>query len=385
MADPRPSPGGPGAAANRPAAAGYGPRTPSAPGPSAEPGPGSSQELRRRLLGSLAVLTAAAAFGTLGPITRLVGEAGFPAIVVVTWRSLVGAIVVTAAIALLPAARSRLVGPSRIPARARLGLLAATLSSVALNLAVFQAFERVAIALALLGFYTYPAMVALVDRVRTARPLGPVRLVALGFALVGMALVVVGPGVTVETLDLLGIGLALGAAAAQTVYVSIGRDGYPSVPTEQAIAMILLAGTPLFAIAAFVAGQGGAVLRVVELPDVWPYLALAGLVGGGGASLLYLFAIRAIGPLRTGILALFEPVVGTVLAAVVLGESLLPIQLAGGALVLAGASLVQLAPDGTPAPLGTGDGRVGALAPAGSDDPPSDATLDDRPGDAGRA
>jgi drug/metabolite transporter (DMT)-like permease len=57
--------------------------------------------------------------------------------------------------------------------------------------------------------------------------------------------------------------------------------------------------------------------------------------------LLFLMAIRRIGGTRTGILMLLEPVVGVLLAALVLGEALAPIQAVGAALVLAGALVLQ--------------------------------------------
>ena len=52
-------------------------------------------------------------------------------------------------------------------------------------------------------------------------------------------------------------------------------------------------------------------------------------MAAGVSSLLFLTAIRTIGGTRTGILMLFEPVVGVVLAALLLREPLLPVQLAG--------------------------------------------------------
>ena len=71
-------------------------------------------------------------------------------------------------------------------------------------------------------------------------------------------------------------------------------------------------------------------------------MLLAGVVAAGVSSLLFLTAIRTIGGTRTGILMLLEPVVGVILAALWLGEALLPVQLVGGALVLAGALVLQL-------------------------------------------
>jgi drug/metabolite transporter (DMT)-like permease len=69
--------------------------------------------------------------------------------------------------------------------------------------------------------------------------------------------------------------------------------------------------------------------------------ALAGIAAAGIPSILFLRGIRTIGGTRTGILMLFEPVVGVGLAAVLLHEGLAPIQVVGGACILAAAVLLQ--------------------------------------------
>src|SRR5439155_13525180 len=69
--------------------------------------------------------------------------------------------------------------------------------------------------------------------------------------------------------------------------------------------------------------------------------AVAGIFGAGIPSTLFLVGIRTIGGTRAGILMLFEPLVGVTLAALLLHETLLPIQVAGGAAILAAAVLLQ--------------------------------------------
>jgi drug/metabolite transporter (DMT)-like permease len=70
-------------------------------------------------------------------------------------------------------------------------------------------------------------------------------------------------------------------------------------------------------------------------------LVAVGLFGAALPSYLFLTAIRWIGGVRTGILMLFEPVVGVALAAVFLAEGLQPLQAVGGATILAAALIVQ--------------------------------------------
>ena len=91
-------------------------------------------------------------------------------------------------------------------------LLLAALMGFTLNVCMFFAFDRITIALALLCFYTYPAMVAVVNVVLGRERLDASRIVALGLALLGMIAVVASqldPTAGIR-LDAVGIGLALG-------------------------------------------------------------------------------------------------------------------------------------------------------------------------------
>jgi drug/metabolite transporter (DMT)-like permease len=72
-------------------------------------------------------------------------------------------------------------------------------------------------------------------------------------------------------------------------------------------------------------------------------ILVTGVVAAGIPSVLFLVGIRAIGGTRAGVLMLIEPLVGVTLAALVLGETLRPPQIAGGGAILAGALLLQRA------------------------------------------
>ena len=72
-----------------------------------------------------------------------------------------------------------------------------------------------------------------------------------------------------------------------------------------------------------------------------PLLLFTGVFGAAIPSLAFLAGIRAIGGTRAGILMLFEPVVGVVLAAWLLGEALVPIQVVGALAILGAAVILQ--------------------------------------------
>jgi drug/metabolite transporter, DME family len=308
-------------------------------------------ETRRRLAGSLIVLLAATCFGTLGPLSRFAYDAGIQPIGFVAWRAAIGGTV----LGLLLLARIALRRERWVPfgslSRATFANLAlATLTGVTLNLAIFIAFGRITIALALLGFYTYPVMTAVVDAVIRRERVGRATVAALALAVGGMALVVAGqidPSGGIR-FDLLGFGLALSAAVSQTIFVSVSRTGYRAVPTHQAMTTILLGNAIGFFVVALLSGEPAQLAAPLLHPSALGLLIAAGVAGAGVPSLLFLTGVRWIGGVRTGILALFEPVVGVLIAAAVLGESVGPIQVLGGALVLGAALVLQLAPAPTP-------------------------------------
>jgi drug/metabolite transporter (DMT)-like permease len=325
------------------------------------------QRDRNVALGSLAVVVAACLFGTLGSVSRLADtQAGVGTIAFVTWRSLLGATVVAGLIAVRVARGRPLVGPFGLPARARISLAVAALAGIVLNLAIFVAFGRIAIALALLGFYTYPALVTGAAIALERRRPDRFELAALGMALAGMAIVVLGgidPAVGL-TFDPLGLSLALLAAVAQAVFVLVSRHGFAEVPTDEASFSVLFGGFLGFVAVALVTGSLGAVGAPLGSGAGWPYLIAGGVFGAGIPTTLFLLGIRWIGGVRSGILALIEPVVGAALAALLLGQTLRPIQLVGGVLVLAAAAVLQLARPEPPARAPVDEAAEGQLSEA---------------------
>jgi DME family drug/metabolite transporter len=302
---------------------------------------------RSLLFGSATVVAAAAGFGLLGPVARFAYETGLEPLSFVAWRALFATLIVAVFVVWRIGRGDRFVAPWRLPGRQRAALLIAGITSVTLNIAMFAAFERTTVALALLAFYTYPALVAVVAVWRGVEPLDSVRAAALVLALGGMVLVVAGgldPSGELR-LDFPGIGLALVAALSQTIFVTISRSGYSGISTDQAMGWIMAATMATCIGLAIAAGGGGSLAVPLTSGEALGLSALAGTLAAGIPSILFLRGIRTIGGTRTGILMLFEPVVGVVLAAVLLNESLAAIQFAGGACILAAAVLLQRSRD----------------------------------------
>ncbi|HXU85745.1 MAG TPA: DMT family transporter [Verrucomicrobiae bacterium] len=301
---------------------------------------------RRLLIGSLALVVAASGFGMLGPVARLAYDAGFEPMAFVAWRATIGWLAIVAIVALTNRRGDALVNPLRLPRRDVLALIVAGGAGIALNISTFVAFDLTTVALVLLAFYTYPALVAVVAVALGHERLDGSRLVALGLALGGMVLVVAG-GLDPSTVardggasfNPVGVVLGLVAAIFQTVFVTINRGRFATMPSVQVMSWVLLMMIAVCIPLAFVLGN-----RLdVPLHDgrALGLALLAGIFGAGVPSVLFLIGIRAIGGTRAGILMLIEPLVGVTLAAIVLHEALLPIQVVGGAAILGAALLLQ--------------------------------------------
>jgi drug/metabolite transporter (DMT)-like permease len=289
------------------------------------------------------VLGSAALFGTLGPLSHVAYGLGIEPSAWVAWRGAIGLLTLLAVIGWRARGRfTPLVRLARLSPRARATLLIGGLSGFALNMCIFAAFDRVTVALALLCFYTYPAMVAAVNVATGRERLDAPRIAALALALGGMVAVVASQLDPVAGIDVdaIGIAFAFGAALSQTVYVSVTR-GYHDVPTDQAIAVVMSATVVGATIVTVLGGTVTALVEPLGTPGILPLLLFAGIFAAAIPSLGFLEGIRTIGGLRAGILMLFEPVVGVALAAWFLDERLAPIQVAGAVAILGAAVILQ--------------------------------------------
>jgi len=147
---------------------------------------------RSLLAGSLTVVVAAAGFGLLGPLARFAYDTGLEPISFVAWRAAFATAIVVAFASWRIRRGRAFVAPWRIAASERAALGVATVCAFTLNLGMFIAFDRISVAVALLAFYTYPAMVAAVEIALGREPLDGVRATSLGLSLGGMVLVVAG-------------------------------------------------------------------------------------------------------------------------------------------------------------------------------------------------
>jgi drug/metabolite transporter (DMT)-like permease len=205
----------------------------------------------------------------------------------------------------------------------------------ALNVyAFYKAIELLKVPLAVLTFYVYPLMTGVVSALAGLERMSG-RLVAFG--LVSLAGLALATGAAPESLDVLGVVLALVAAAIVATTLVLTARRVPHVdPLRRSYWMMLSTSV---VIAAAMLGTGS---------FQWPN-SVTGMAGIAGVCVFYAVGLiglftsaTRIGPIRTAAMMNLEPVIAIALSTVVLNQGLSGLQYAGGVLVMVGVVGAQL-------------------------------------------
>jgi drug/metabolite transporter (DMT)-like permease len=288
----------------------------------------TAESSRREATGALlAVLT-----GVLFSFVVILGKGllnGQPPFALLFFRFAVAA----AILAVLTVASGRPLLPER---GERLGLAAvATLGYGTESALYWAALNHGSAAAVTLLFYTYPVLVMLVAIGIDRRVPASALLLALGMAVGGSAIVVVGgSGVDITRV---GIVLALTCAVAYTAYLT-------------GAARVIRKTNPLTTATWLAAGVAMANLTYALILRGWSlptgsYAALRVLgmgVSTAGAFVCLIASLQRIGAVRNAILGTIEPVMVALLAALFLGEPITASIAAGGVLILVAGILATL-------------------------------------------
>lgn len=279
--------------------------------------PATTPDLIQRLLGILLVAASAAAFGTLALFGRYAYAANMDALTILFLRFSLAALVL---LALLFLRREPL--PRGRPLAPLIGMGA--IGYVGQAFCYLTALNYASSGLVALLLYLYPAFVTLLSVVILHERMTRLKLLALALALVGTGLTI-GPAGG----QLLGILLALGAAAIYSIYIIVGAQVMKQVSAVQSSTVIMAS-----------AGAMAGVLMAINGPH-WPatsagWWAVAGIVIVATVlpAITFLIGLRRVGPTTAAMISTLEPVVTVWLAASLEDERLQPLTLIGGGLIL---------------------------------------------------
>ncbi len=302
--------------------------------------------------GIVAAGAAALLFALNGSVSKTVLESGLSSLRLVELRSAGAAVCLLLAV-LLTRPRSLRAAPREL---AFLGL-AGVVGIGLVQWLYFVAIGRLPVGIALLLEYLAPVLVVVWVRFVQREAVRTRVWSALVLSVVG--LVIVAQAWRGLQLDGLGVLAGLGAAMSLAAYYltserGLGRRDPLSLAawTFTAAALFWSAAQPWWTF------PWDDLTRAVALPgplpdaDV-PAWLLVGWVVVLGTVVPYgliLLALRSLGSARTGLLGMAEPVLAALVAYLVLGEALSPVQLLGGAVVLTGIVLAETARTPPPVP-----------------------------------
>lgn len=283
--------------------------------------------------GAIFCLTSAAFFGAMGVFGKLAYQEGSTVATLLSARFVVAALVLWLALAAIG-------GLGRLRAMARRDvLLALGLGAVGYGAQAgcyFTALERMDASLLALVLYTFPVMVAVAAIVLKRDE--PSARTALALVLAGGGIAAVLAGAAAGSLEPAATALGLGAAGVYTAYI-LTSQGIAGRVDALALATLVCTGAAITLTGAGVATGGLDPAAVTGAGWVW--LAGLALVSTVGAIALFFAGLRRVGPTAAAILSTLEPVVTVALAAAAFGEVLTAVQVAGGALVLLAAVVLQ--------------------------------------------
>lgn len=276
-----------------------------------------------RLVGILLIAISAAAFGTLGILGRYAYSEGLDALTIMALRFSLSALVLLALLA---------VRGERLPRGGTLARLVGmgAVGYVGQTFAYLTALKYASPGLVALLLYLYPVFVVILAAAWLREPVTRLKAGASGLALVGLALTV-GPAGG----QLAGVLLAILAAAIYSVYILTGAQVMKRVSAIQSSSVIFISAGVMSSL--LMAANGA---HLPKSASGWAVIAAIVLIATVLPVVAFLAGLGRIGATNAAMLSTLEPVVTVLLSALLLGESLKPVTLLGGGLILAAVLLL---------------------------------------------
>jgi drug/metabolite transporter (DMT)-like permease len=205
------------------------------------------------------------------------------------------------------------------------------------NFLYFEAIHLTGVATALLLQYQAPVLVALYALLFQRQRFSGRLALSLVLTTTGCALVVRVYDPASIQLNLVGVLAGVGTAFAFAFYILTSRAALKFMRPWTLVAYGYLAASLVWVLIV-------PPWRIVSLDlpgEIWGAFLLIATVGTVIPFGLFINGLKHLPPTQASILAMLEPVIATVAAYLMLGETLLPMQILGGALVLVGVTMVE--------------------------------------------
>ncbi len=216
--------------------------------------------------------------------------------------------------------------------------LLGVLGVAASNYLYYLAIQRTNVATAIILQYTAPIWVLLYTFARGLQKVSLQRAAAVGLAVAGIALVIGIFSGGALRLDPIGVAAALLAAFSFAFYNVGGHSVLARYDRWIVLLYVLLSASVFW----LVVNPPWKVMAAQYSGRQWTFLFVFSLVSVLGPFSFYFAGLQYLEPTRAIVVSCLEPVFSILIAAVVLGEVLRPVQTAGILLVLVAIVVVQM-------------------------------------------
>jgi drug/metabolite transporter (DMT)-like permease len=302
---------------------------------------------RARLTGIALVLVSAIAFGSGGLFAKPVYAAGVDWLTLMAWRfALAGGL----AWAVLLARREPRRALWRLPRRTLLATVGLGVVYVGNTATYYAGIQTVPLGLSALIVYLYPPVVAVLALQFGRRLEGRRAWAALAIAVLGVGLAVGGIDMS-EPPPLDGLIAIIVSPLIYSGWIILAarhsgerRDRVGSeaqgAATASAVGAVMLSSTAAVYWVVTL-GIGHPVLPADVPGEAWPGIVAVGVLAGFVPIQAFYAGAQRVGAAQASLISTVEPLWTIAAAAVLYGERLTPVQLAGGALILAAVLLSQ--------------------------------------------
>lgn len=314
---------------------------------------------RRRALGIGLVLVAGASFASGSIFATLSYRLGVGWLTLLQWRFVVGAGLAWLWVLSSPRRRAAARGmpAGQIGAALVLGVVYSGNAGT-----YYAGLESIPAALAGVLVYVYPVFVAILSLRFATRLDGRRPWIALGLAIVGVVLALGGLDLG-RPVPAGGLLLVLASAAIYSVWIvasarlsgerqdRLGSEAPAADPTARDAAVttaVMMTSTALM-LALLGVATGRPIDPQIVPGAAWPWLLGIGFIASFVAIQALYGGARRIGAAQAALISTSEPLFIVGLAAILLGQTLAPIQLLGAGLILVAVVIAQTSPRSTPA------------------------------------
>ena len=195
---------------------------------------------------------------------------------------------------------------------------------------LFQAYKYTTVSVATLSYYFAPVIVTAACPLLFREKLTAKQIICFVMSTIGLILITVTGNLSGGGKDLIGIGFGLGAAVLYASVVLLNKFIKNVAGIHRTFLQFLAA---VLVLTPYVASTGGVTLGAMNAAG-WVCLLVVGLVHSGIAYCLYFSSLAHLPGQKAAILSYIDPLVAVVISVTVLGETIRPLQILGGGLIL---------------------------------------------------